>query len=459
MDDSRLHLRQLADFAAQLRHERIPASAVTLIKHVLLDSLGCAFAADGLDPGSGIVSTVFAVQASGDACTIFSTGGRTETIGAALVNGALVHALNFDPVGARSGHTGVACMAAPFAMAEARGASGRGLVTAAIVAAEISARITCAIVAAGRRPSDKFLGGQLLSYFGAAAGAAHLMGLDAERMESALCLALMQASGSRQVIFGGDAPAKSIYGAFPAAGAITAALLAGAGLDARCDLFGAPAGLYASFYGGGIDTAGITAGLYEHYAFMDAEFKPWPASSHIIPFIEAAIQASQALPDLAKIESITLVGPPHGKPWLEPLAPKLAPQNVAAAGNSGPYCAAVALSEGHFDFAFADPARAPDIASIAALLRVAYDDAITGARIVVRMQDGTTRTCASDAPLGSLANPLSEAQHVEKFMRCCALSRNANVRRNATALAAAFVDLENISDVRVITRLMRDAEG
>jgi len=44
-------------------------------------------------------------------------------------------------------------------------------------------------------------------------------------------------------------------------------------------------------------------------------------------------------------------------------------------------------------------------------------------------------------------------------MRCCALSRNANVRRNATALAAAFVDLENISDVRVITRLMRDAEG
>ncbi|MBX9758494.1 MAG: MmgE/PrpD family protein [Beijerinckiaceae bacterium] len=451
------HLQQLAGFASGLTYDQVSPAAAALIKRVLLDALGCAFAADGLDPGCAIVAEVFAPPSGGGPCTLFSSGARASATGAALVNGALVHSLNFDPIGTESGHTGVACMAGPFAMAEERDASGKDMIVAAIVAAEVSARITCAIVDAGRRPSDKFLAGQLLSYFGAAAGCGRILGLDAQQMESALCLALMQMSGSRQVIFEGDPPAKSIYGAFPAHGGVASALLAHKGMDARCDLFGPPAGLYPAIYGAQFDTASIADGLFDRYRFTDVEFKPWPASNQVIPFIDAALAACGAIGDLARVEEVVLVGNPHAKPWLEPLDAKLAPANIAAAANSAPYCVAAAMVAGRFDFAFVDAAgRSPEgIAALKSKFRVVYEDGRRGAAIIVRMADGASHSVSVEAPLGHPSKPLADAQHLEKFAQCCGLSRNPHVRRNRDRIAADFMNLEKLASVRDITRLMR----
>lgn len=425
------------------------------MKRVLLDSLGCAFAADGLDPSCRIVADVFAQPVSAGACTIFSTGGRTSAMNAALVNGALVHALNFDPIGTESGHTGVACMAASFALAEERGSSGKDLLVASIVAAEVSARITCVIAAAGRHPSDKFLAGQLLSYFGAAAGCGRILNLDAQQMESALCLALMQMSGSRQVIFAGDPPAKSIYGAFPAQGGVTSALLARNGIDARCDLFGPPAGLYPAIYNAELNTAGIADNLFHDYKFIDVEFKPWPASNQVIPFIDAALEATRTLRDLGAVDEVVLIGNPRASPWLEPLEFKLAPANIAAAANSAPYCVAAALVAGRFDLAFVDPVQnSPDLRDIAGKFRVLYDAKQFGVQIIIRTHGGDSHVFAVETPLGHPSRPLSDAQHLAKFAQCCELSRNKSVHRNCKEIAAAFMNLEDVRSVADITRLI-----
>ena len=101
--------------------------------------------------------------------TIIGAGHKVSAPNAAFANGALVHALNYDPIGTEIGHVGVVCLAAPLAMAEAIGGlPGTEFLTASAVACEISARITAAIARTGRRPSERFLSGQLLSYFGAA---------------------------------------------------------------------------------------------------------------------------------------------------------------------------------------------------------------------------------------------------------------------------------------------------
>ena len=102
---------------------------------------------------------------------IIGTPDKVSAPNAAFANGALVHALNYDPIGGGIGHVGVVCLVAPLAMAEAIGGSPAAeFVVASAVACEVSARITAAIARTGRRPSEKFLAGQLLSYFGAAAG-------------------------------------------------------------------------------------------------------------------------------------------------------------------------------------------------------------------------------------------------------------------------------------------------
>ena len=112
---------------------------------------------------------------------------------AAFVNGALAHALNFDPIGSDVGHVGVVCLAAPLAAAEAAGGvSGRTFLASCAVACEVTARITAALAKLHRLSDGNILAGQVFGYFGAAAGAGRALGLKAAAIRDTLGLALMQ---------------------------------------------------------------------------------------------------------------------------------------------------------------------------------------------------------------------------------------------------------------------------
>lgn len=449
------HLRKLANFAATLSFHDVPQDTRRVMKYVILDALGCAFAAASLDPSCEVVSRVSESSFGAGASTNLFNGSPASVQGAAFVNGALVHALNFDAIGTGTGHTGVACVAAPLAFAEDLNCSGADFLTSAIVAAEVSARITLVVSEAGRKPSEKFLSGQLLSYFGAAAGCARLARLNTDQTVSALGLAMMQMAGSRQVIMGGDPPAKSVYGAFPAHAGVLAAQLAQAGLDASCDLFGPPAGLYNAIYGNDFELAPLSRGLFAAYEFLDSEFKPWPASNHVIPFIDAALRLAPDAPDMNMIDRVEMIGSIHSRPWLEPVDLKLRPANVAAAANSAPYCVACVLATGGFDLSFVDAAsNAPDLSKVAPKIRVDFTER-TGTELVLRFRDGRSKSAWVEFPLGHPANPLSHDQHLEKFRSCCALSPLATVRDGAERIAEAVLGLEDLASVREFTHIVR----
>ena len=234
---------KLASWALDRRPAELPAKDLGKAEDCIIDAIACASPGGDSDGARRVHTVAKRTYQEGAAAVWFATE-RLHPTGAAFANGALVHALNYDPIGATIGHVGVICLAAPLAMAEAAGGkTGGDLITASAVACEITARITEVIARTGRRPSEKFLSGQLLTYFGAAAGAGRILGLDSAGMHNALGLALMQMAGSRQIVQGGDPPAKAIYGAFPNQAGVQAALLAKAGPAADIDIFGKPAGL------------------------------------------------------------------------------------------------------------------------------------------------------------------------------------------------------------------------
>ncbi len=238
------HTQKLARFAAALRYDDLPKSVVDAIKIIILDSLGCALAATTLGDGCREAISVMERLGGPAESTILGTDTKIAATNAAFANGALVHALNYDPFSADIGHIGVVCLTAPLAAAEAAGGrSGKDLIVACAVAAEVTARVTSIVSRAGRQPSETFLSGQLLTYMGAAAGAGRALSLDPGEMESAFGLALMQMAGSRQITVAGDPPAKAIYGAFPNQAGVQSAFLAKAGLAANVNVFGKPAGL------------------------------------------------------------------------------------------------------------------------------------------------------------------------------------------------------------------------
>ena len=335
----------LAEFAAELKFADLPADAVAALKLMILDCLGCAIAATSL--GDGCRETIELMRNLGGKPegTIIGSAGKVSAPNAAFANGALVHALNYDPIGGEIGHLGVVCLAAPLAMAEAvGGVSGAELLAASAAACEISARVTRAITRTGRRPSEKFLSGQLLSYFGAAAGAGRVLGLDPEQMRSALGLALMQMSGSRQVVLSGDPPAKAIYGAFPNHAGVLAALLSRQGMGADVEVFGEPAGLYSMIYDGTCDLDVLTTGLGSEFLLSKVDFKLSPTSDQVCPFIEAA--GSIGPLDASVIQAVDIVAPSKLRAWCEPIDRRRRPENPAAAANSIPFMAAKSLAHG-----------------------------------------------------------------------------------------------------------------
>lgn len=442
----------LSDFAATLRYEEIPASVVAVVKACLLDCLGVALAASSIDESSGILYRALSQEAGSS--VVFGYGTRVSPTIAALVNGALIHALNYDPIGENAGHLGVACLAAPFALGEMVGATGKDLITSAVVACEVSARITAAIVAAGRRPSEKFLSGQLLSYFGAAAGAARMLALDGAAMHSALGLALMQMSGSRQLSLAAGAPAKSIYGAFPSHGAVLSAMLAKGGMDARCDIFGEPAGLFSAIYGGGIDTSGIASDLKRTYRLVDVEIKPWPSSNQTFLHIEAALDARRQLGDRHDIVSIEVLADRKVANWCEPFSSKCSPPNAAAAANSIPFCIASALARGVFYLDSFYDVRNEMSLTCRLLERMRYTQADSPgvACIIIRMANGDeVRSRAITQPTGSRIN---EATLLTKFIDCSSRSVRPLGAANQQDIASMFLNLENVAAVSDIANLL-----
>jgi 2-methylcitrate dehydratase PrpD len=448
--------RRLAEHASSLTYDDLPEDVVAKVKSMILDILGTALAATTLGAGCREVVDVMRGLGGKPESTILGHQHKVSASNAAFANGALAHALNYDPIGPEVGHVGVVCLAAPLAMAEAiGGVSGRQFLAAAAVAAEVKSRVTSAIARTGRRASENFLAGQLLGYFGAAAGAGRLLGLTAKEMHSAFGLALMQASGSMQVVLSGDPPAKAVYGAFPNQGGVLAALLSKAGLEAEIDALEGPAGLYGMIYGGEYEAGAIDRGLGSEFLLMGAQFKPWPTSGVIHPFIEAALQiAGNELRD-SEIKEVQIVGHSHIRAWCEPIEERRRPPNPAAAGNSVPFGVAKALCHGEVSLAdfTAEGIRDEAAIAIAERTRYAVDEAMEGGIVKVVTTDGRSPEAYIKVPLGHPSRPVPYERLVAKFKDCCGYAITPLTTNDVDALIALVENLEEVDDMARLTMM------
>jgi 2-methylcitrate dehydratase PrpD len=433
-----------------LRYEALPADVVALAKALILDTLGTTIAA--LGGGEACRETCDVMHGLGGPpeSTIVGRAGKVAAPHAAFANGALAHALNYDATGRETGHIGVACFAGTLALAEALGpVDGRRFVTAVVAAAEVTARISLAAHHSTGGISARLLSGQYLSYAGATAGCAVIAGLDARTLHSAFGLALMQTAGARQLVIGGDPPAKAIYGAFPAHSAVLAVRLAAAGVGAEIDAIDGEAGWLNLCGATGADPSSLLDAFGTTFACRDVEFKRWPVSNHVTPFIEAAI-ALHAVLAAREIVAIELTGPPAIRPWFEPLTERRAPSNAAAAANSIFFAVAKTLAHGEIGLRdFGTPGlRDATIAPFVQRMTYALDAGVRGGVVRLTLADGSVLTHAAGAP-GSPSAVLSPAQLAAKFADCARAGGIADAGHIA-ALIAQIGAIEELTDAGVL---------
>ncbi|MEO1062272.1 MAG: MmgE/PrpD family protein [Actinomycetota bacterium] len=169
----------------------LPADVATVAHHCVLDWLGCAVAGSR-EPLSGILRDELATETG--ACSLVGSNRRADPLRAAMLNGAAGHALDFDDTSqVMGGHASVPLLPAVLAAAEAGRGSGADVVAAYATGMEVQARIGAAIGA------DHYRRGwhttSTIGVFGAAAGVARLLQLDAAGFGTAMGIAASSASG------------------------------------------------------------------------------------------------------------------------------------------------------------------------------------------------------------------------------------------------------------------------
>ncbi len=185
-------MSQLLDIAA-IDRKSISAEVRRLAKFSLYDWLVVARA--GADQRLSQIIRGFVEDESGrPAATVVGSRNKVPARLAALANGTISHALDYDDTHfAHIGHPSVAIMPAALAVAEEIGASACDVRDAFLLGAEASCRIGMVL---GRAHYERgFHQTATAGTFGATIAAGRLYGLPADQLRSALSLASTRASG------------------------------------------------------------------------------------------------------------------------------------------------------------------------------------------------------------------------------------------------------------------------
>ncbi|MFT5176225.1 MAG: 2-methylcitrate dehydratase PrpD [Gammaproteobacteria bacterium] len=357
---------QITAFSQRLREDTLPESIGELAKLHFLDALGVALAAASLATRPRIERAV-AIMGSAHDSTALGCREAKPAPAAALLNGSLIHALEFDDthMGAVV-HASAVVAPVALALAEREHCTGVDLLKAFTLGWEILAR-------AGQASPAGFhaRGFQSTAVLGApvaAAVAAWLMRLEPDHTVHAMGIAGSQASGIFEFVSDGST-VKMLHGGWPAHAGIMAAALASEGISGPATVFEGARGLYRAFtddeHAGerflrSLDTLG------QRWLLSEVAFKAYPCCHYIQGALEALQSILNKGVSAREIERIDCQLPQQVA-WLvcEPWSEKLAPPSGHVAKFSLPYCLAALLVDGRVDVSTFDRHQAdPRLTSV-----------------------------------------------------------------------------------------------
>jgi 2-methylcitrate dehydratase PrpD len=427
----------VADFAAAARPEDVPDHVYDRARHLVLDAVGLAFASTAYGFAGVARDALRRVGGAGDH-PVLGMPDRLSGRDAAVLNGVLIHGLDFDDTHIPAvTHVTAGVLPAALSAATAAGASTRELLLAYVLGVEVSARV--GLGGAGGFHDVGWHPTAVAGAFGASVAAGKLAGLDAAGLVAAQGVVGSMAGGLLEFLEDGSWT-KRLHPGWAAMCGLTAASFAGVGWSGPPAVYEGRFGLYNTHLAGReTNPAAIGAGLGETWELLRTAVKPYPICHFIHAFADAALalRAEHGLrtEDIAAIRCA--IHPVPGKVVCEPAAAKWAPRDEYDAKFSLPFVVAAALTRGRFTLAeLADDALAdPGILALARRVEVrddpdsAFPRAYSGA-VEIELRDGRVLARREQVNRGHDERPLSNADIVAKFEQSVApVAEGATARR------------------------------
>jgi len=421
---------RLAAFAAELMPGDVPSEVWSSARWHVADSIGVALAGAHPDEEVGRALELAAGRwrSSDGTATVLGLVARTRPEAAALLNGALMQALEMDDKHAASlARPGSTVTPAVLAVAEAEGRSVAEALTAIVAGYEVMIRL--GFVGGKQFLARGYHTSSLLGAFGAAAAVGRLREVDSAVIADALGIAGTFAAGIQESTRTGST-SKVLHGGWGAHCGIVAVDLACSGITGPDSVLEGDYGFFASHLAPvdvALDWDRAAVGLGERWYLPETAFKPYPCCQLLHSFIEAAtsIRADLAADGVA-LSSVDRIRAGLAEPGRSlvtlPVDRKTLPGHPHEARFSLPYVLASALVHGRVDLASFRPLALvdPQVRQLASRV-VAVDDPESDYPVhdpAVVEVDAEGRTWRLRVPFhpGSPEAPLGTERVIEKFV-------------------------------------------
>ena len=439
---------RLARFASALAFGDIPVPVVRRAEDLLVDWIGSTLAGKGARAVETIERFARQMGPAGGLSEVLISRRSTSPLFAALVNGAASHVVEQDDVHNGSVfHPGAVVFPPVLAIAQATGASGRELITAAVAGYEVGIRVGEFL---GRSHYKVFHTTGTAGTVAAAAAAARLLRVDAAQMQHAFGSAGTQAAGLWEFLRDA-ADSKQLHTAKAAADGLLAAYLARDGFTGAKRILEGPQGMAAGM-STDADPARLVDRLGTRWALAETSFK-WHASCrHTHPAADALLVVVTEH-DLAPDDIEHVTARVH-RAAIDVLGPVIDPATVHQAKFSMGTVLAIAATHrraglAEFERHFRDPA----IVALRDRVEMVHDDEVEAAyparwvgKVDVLTRDGRTLSARVDEPRGDPGNTLSRDEVVDKAIRLAQWS-GAATEAEMSAIAAWVFALTDSSTV------------
>jgi 2-methylcitrate dehydratase PrpD len=427
---------RLAEYAAALRYEDLPAEVVRRAKECIADTVAAIICGSALPWSQIVIRYAERTGPGGKSHILGNRGAPVQANAAALANGALAHAFELDSL-TRPGagaHPGATVLPPALAVTQEHGSDGRALIAAFVAGNEVMIRIGRAT--GHTNEARGFHAPGTTGPFGAAIAAGHLLRLGSGAMTNTLGIAGSLAGGLLEFARGDGGMVKRLHLGRASEAGVLAASLAADGFEGPRTVLEGEFGFLKVFCTKW-DEAELTRGLGETFVVSSTVLKRYPchATAHAAVRVVRDLQAEHGFSG-PEVEAITVTG-------TERMVERhniLEPADLMLAQYSIPFCVALALHrEARDPESFDETAlRDPQIRALCRRVRLTPEPgaghAGMGSTVAITLADG--RRFERRAENGML----EPGELLDKFLR---LTRGALGESGAMAL---FERLQRLQD-------------
>jgi 2-methylcitrate dehydratase PrpD len=455
---------KIAQFIVDTGYEAIPRDAVEKAKRTALDCVGATLAGVS-EPVSQTITSYVTKLGGPPQASVFGAGLKVSVPDAAMANGSIAHALDYDDCGVKIGHPSVLVLPAVLSLGEYLGASGQNILTAYILGLEVEGKL--ALHADFKLMQARLNHQTWYGSIGAAAACAKLLRLDVAKTRMALGIAGNFACGL-------SANHGSMAGAMAAGNAcrngVTAALMALEGVTANPNIVEAKNGFYDTLVGAGHYDAERMADSLGKPFYIESPgigLKKYPSCYHTHRALDGVFQllGDHRLKDndIAEVDVGTSERAMRVLAFTEPATPYQAKFSM-------PYCIAAAVVDQQVtldtftDHKFEDRGIVetrkkvhlsfPDVPIWPGLADVGPDTEFVGNPVTIRTKDGRSYSARVDIPRGDPALPLNDDELLSKYRDCGRSQLRPDDMERSVDLV---LGLERVTDIGTLMETLRSA--